>query len=75
MSWDAIMQLIGSGLFPIAACLGMAWFFNKVNDNYRQDIKELQATHREETKSLTEAVNNNTLVIQRLLDKMEDDSK
>ena len=73
MSWDAIMQLIGSGLFPIAACLGMAWFFNKVNDNYRQDIKELQATHREETKSLTEAVNNNTLVIQRLLDKLEDD--
>lgn len=73
MSWDAIMQLIGSGLFPIAACLGMAWFFNKVNDNYRQDIKDLQATHREETKSLTEAVNNNTLVIQRLLDKLEDD--
>ena len=75
MSWDAIMQLIGSGLFPIAACLGMAWFFNKVNDNYRQDIKDLQATHREETKSLTEAVNNNTLVIQRLLDKLEGDEK
>lgn len=71
MTWDAIMQLIGSGLFPIAACLGMAWFFNKVNDNYRQDIKDMQATHREETKALTDAVNNNTLVIQKLVDKLD----
>lgn len=71
MTWETIMTLIGNGLFPIAACLGMAWFFNKVNDNYRQDIKDMQATHREETKALTDAVNNNTLVIQKLVDKLD----
>ena len=72
MSWDFILQLISSNLFPICACIGMAWFFNKVNDNYRQDIKELQTGHKEEIKSITEAVNNNTLVIQKLIDKMGD---
>lgn len=71
MSWDAVMQLISSGFFPIVACIAMAWFFNKVNDNYRQDIKDMQATHREETKALTDAVNNNTLVIQKLVDKLD----
>ena len=43
MTWETIMTLIGNGLFPIAACLGMAFFFNKVNDNYRQDIKDIPA--------------------------------
>ena len=71
MTWDSVMQLISSGFFPIVACIAMAWFFNKVNDNYRQDIKDMQATHREETKALTDAVNNNTLVIQKLVDKLD----
>lgn len=71
MTWDAIMQLIGNGLFPVVACIALAWYFSKVNDNYRQDIKEMQATHNEETKALTDAVNNNTLVIQKLVDKLD----
>lgn len=71
MTWDFIIQLISSNLFPIAACIAMAMFFNKVNENYRNDIKELQSGHKEEIKSITEAVNNNTLVIQKLIDKME----
>lgn len=71
MTWDAVMQLIGNGLFPVAACIALAWYFSKVNDNYRQDIKDMQATHREETKALTDAVNNNTLVIQKLVDKLD----
>ena len=36
----------------------------------KYDIKELQASQKEETKALVDAVNNNTLVIQQLVDKM-----
>lgn len=71
MSWDFVLNLISSGFFPIAACIAMALFFNKVNDNYRADIKELQTGHKEEMSKITEAVNNNTLVIQRLVDKLD----
>lgn len=76
MSWDAIMNLISSGLFPIAACVALAWFFNKTNENYRGDIKDLQKRHDSEINKLTEAVNNNTMVMQRLVDRLsKEDSK
>ena len=71
MSWDFILQLISSNLFPIAACIAMALYFNKMNENYRADIKEVNASHKDEMAAMTEAVNNNTAVIQRLIDKME----
>lgn len=71
MDWNVVIASIGSLGFPIIACIGMAVFFNKVNDNYRNDIKEMNASHRQEMDKITEAVNNNTMVIQKLLDRME----
>jgi len=73
MDANALITLIGSLGFPIVACLGMAWFFAKVNENYRNDIKEMNANHKAEMDKMTEAINNNTLVIQKLIDKMEAD--
>ena len=75
MDANTLITLIGSLGFPIVACIAMGWFFAKVNDNYRQDIKELQATHKEEVRAMTEAIQNNTLVIQKLVDKLERDDK
>lgn len=71
MDFQSILAAISSLGFPIVACIAIAWFFNKVNDNYRQDIKELQASQKEETKALVDAVNNNTLIIQKLCDKID----
>lgn len=71
MEANTLITMIGSLGFPIVACVAIGWFFAKVNDNYRNDIKELQSTHREEVKAMTDAINNNTLVIQKLIDKME----
>lgn len=75
MDANTLITLIGSVGFPIVACIAMAVFFARVNDNYRNDIKEIQATHKEEVKAMTDAINNNTLVIQRLIDNMEGDKK
>lgn len=72
MDVQTIATLIGTLGFPIVACCGMAYFFAKVNDNYRNDIKEIQANHKEEISGMTEAINNNTLVIQKLVDKMDE---
>ena len=73
MNFSTIATMIGTLGFPIVACCGMAYFFAKVNDNYRNDIKELQSNHKEEIAKMTEAINNNTLVIQKLVDKMDTD--
>lgn len=72
MDFSTVATLISTLGFPIVACCGMAYFFAKVNDNYRNDIKEIQANHKEEISGMTEAINNNTLVIQKLVDKMDE---
>lgn len=72
MDIQMILTAIGTVGFPIVACCGMAYFFAKVNDNYRNDIKELNASHKEEVKAMTDAISNNTLVIQKLVDSLDD---
>ena len=72
MDIQMILTAIGTVGFPIVACCGMAYFFAKVNDNYRNDIKELNASHKEEVKTMTDAISNNTLVIQKLVDSLDD---
>jgi len=71
MDFTSLAQIIGTLGFPIVACCAMAYFFARVNDNYRNDIKEMQANHKEEIAGMTEAINNNTLVIQKLVDRMD----
>lgn len=72
MTVETVMQLISNYIFPVVACIALAWYFSKVNDQYRADIKELTAEHKTEMAAMTEAVNNNTMVIQKLVDSMED---
>lgn len=75
MDFNTILQVIGSYGFPIVACCALAWYFNKINENYRNDLKELNANHKEEVKAMTDAIANNTLVIQKLVDSLDDIKK
>lgn len=72
---NEIISIISAVGFPIVACIGMAYFFAKVNDSYRSDIKEMNTLHKEEMKTMTEAINNNTIVLQKLVDKMDADGE
>lgn len=73
MDANMIITMIGSLGFPIVACIGMAIFFREVNKNYREDIKELSSNHKNEMDKVTEAINNNTIVVQKLIDKLDKD--
>ena len=66
MDANTIIALVGSLGFPIVACVGMAFF-----------IREIIANHKSEMEKVTEAIQNNTIVIQKLVDKMgaDDDAK
>ena len=75
MDFNTILQVIGSYGFPIVACCALAWYFNKINENYRNDLKELNANHKEEVKAMKDAIANNTLVIQKLVDSLDDIKK
>ena len=72
MDLNVIMTMISTIGFPICCCIFLGVYFSKIQENYRQDIKEMQTLHKAESDKMTEALNNNTLALQRLVDKMED---
>ena len=74
MDWQMLLTAISSVGFPIVGCCALAYFFAKTTNNYREDIKEQNALHKEETSKLVDAVNNNSMVIQRLCDKLDKDN-
>lgn len=59
MDVQAITNIITTVGFPIAVCLLCFWYINK-----------MQEQHKAETDKLAEALNNNTLVMQQLVDKL-----
>lgn len=54
-----ILQAITTVGFPIVMCLCIAWYCMKLNDS-----------HRSETDKFTIALNENTLVLQKLCDML-----
>jgi len=60
MDISSFTTLIGSVGFPIAACCIMAWYVKYQTDTHKQEINELK-----------KSIDNNTQVIQKLLNKME----
>lgn len=71
---DQIWSVIGQYAFPIVACVVMGWYVKYIQDNYRKDISDISAKHKEEMDKVTQALNNNTLAIQRLTDYIEKDN-
>ena len=59
MDYTAVMQLIGTLGFPIVACVMLYVRMEKQDENHKQEVSEL-----------TKAIQNNTLVMQQLLDKL-----
>ena len=67
-----IVSVISSVGFPIVACVGLAFYVKYQTDAYRQEVKDLQKEHRDEINKMTEALNNNTEALHKLIDKLED---
>ena len=59
MDINGITQLIGSLGFPIAMCVYLLWNQSKADE-----------AHQEEMNKITEALNNNTLALTHLSERM-----
>ena len=69
---NEIVRVISAVGFPIVAALGCGFF---VKWQYEQNMKqneELRKEHKEEVSKMTDALNNNTLALQKLIDKLGD---
>lgn len=72
---DQIWSAIGQYAFPIVACVVMGWYVKYIQDNYRKDISDISTRHKEEMDKVTQALNNNTLAIQKLTDYIGKDAR
>lgn len=71
MDANTITTIISSVGFPIVACVGLGWFVKYQTDNNNREVAEMRKEHTEEINKVTDALNNNTLVVQKLCDKID----
>ena len=60
MDMQAITSLIGSLGFPIVCCIAMFSMLNKEREAHKEEMDKMNAT-----------INNNTLALQALADKLD----
>lgn len=68
---NTIVQVVSSVGFPIVCCGFCFWYVKYITDKNREDIANLNEQHKEESNKMIEAINNNTLVMERLVEKIE----
>lgn len=72
MDINSVTQIIANVGFPIAMCGMLGFYVKYTHDDHRKDIQRINDMHDKEVSELTTAINNNTLVMQKLLDKIGD---
>ena len=69
-----IATLLGSYAFPVVACLGMAWYVKYITDKNSQETSKLNEQHTKimlaYKDEIKDAINNNTLAMERLCNTM-----
>jgi hypothetical protein len=68
MTPNDIVQIVTTVGFPIAMCLILAWYVKTRDDVHTEQINRITEMHKEEARMMTEALQNNTLTVQKLVD-------
>lgn len=72
MDLNALSEIISTVGFPIV-CFIMCGYYVKYREDKNDDkFDKLNTQHDEEMKQVVAALNNNTLALQKLTDKLED---
>lgn len=80
---ENIIQIIQQLGFPVAVAAACAFYvkyrddkadqkLEKLQESYAEELRNERTEHKSEMSAITEAVNNNTLIMQKLLDKLEE---
>ena len=67
---NAISEVVSTVGFPIVCFLMCGWYVKYREDKNDEKVSKLNSQHDEESKRMTDAVNNNTIALQKLTDKL-----
>ena len=68
MDYATISTFIQTVGFPAVCVLGMGWYVKYITDQHHDELQKMQDQHRQEMNDVTQALNNNTLALQKLTD-------
>lgn len=71
MGANEVVTLIANLGFPICFCLVLFKYIQKREEKHDTERLEQQKQHKEEIDKLSEAVTNNTLIMQKVVDKFD----
>ena len=67
---EEFMAIIQNFGFPVAVCGVLMWYIKDLNEKFSEQLKDIMNQHKDENDKTVEAINNNTLVMQRFIDKV-----
>ena len=66
-----IMTMINTLGVPTAVAIASMWYVKYREDKNDEHLEKLNEAHKQEMSDITEALNNNTLALQRICDTFE----
>jgi len=68
---NEIVQVISAVGFPIVAAIGCGYFVKWQYEQNQKQIEAMRTEHKEEVQNMTKAIENNTLALTRLIEKID----
>ena len=68
---NAALNAVATVGFPIVCCGVLMYYQKYTRDKDSEQFKQLSQSHTEEMKTMAGALNNNTVILQKLCDKLE----
>lgn len=70
MELNAVSDIISTVGFPIVCFLMCGWYVKYREDKNDEKLDKLNMMHDDESRQMVSALNNNTLALQKLTDKL-----
>ena len=71
MDIQGLISAVTTVGFPIVCCGAMMWYVKYTTDKNREEVARLNEQHNREMSEVIQAINNNTLALQKLCDKLD----
>ena len=68
---NIVLQAITTVGFPIVCCGVLMYYVKYIRDKDTEMMADIMARHSEEVNTMSAALNENTLVLQKLCDKLD----
>lgn len=71
MDLNIVIQALSTFGFPVVMCGAMAYYVKYITDKHREEVNNLNIQHNKEMLDIVKAVDNNTLALTKLCEKLE----